>query len=66
MIVNADREDFEAAISGPPCERDVRRFHDDPDRAAWPGNYRDIAVDLAWCMWQEAIKRERNPPECKP
>lgn len=46
-----ERAAFESVIGGPPYERDVRRFADD-DSSAWPGNYRDINVDLAWHIWQ--------------
>lgn len=51
----AERARFEAAISSSPYERNVSRFPEDPDRFAWPGNYRDITVDLAWNMWLEAL-----------
>lgn len=46
-----EREAFEAFMSSPPYERDVARF---PDNAtsAWPGNYKAIDIDLAWCAWQ--------------
>jgi len=54
-----DREAFEAAISCPPYERNIRRYPEEPERYAWPGNYRDISVDLAWCMWQEALASSR-------
>ena len=40
------RAAFEAWISGPPYEREVERFG---DGSAWPGNYRELDVDLAWC-----------------
>jgi len=44
-----EREAFEKAISDSPYEKSIARFSEE---SAWPGNYRDIAVDLAWCMWQ--------------
>lgn len=53
-FMGAERARFEAFIAGPPFERDVRRFPDDPERYAWPGSYRDINVDLAWQAWIEA------------
>jgi hypothetical protein len=46
------RTAFEQIIAGSPYERDVRRFADD-GRSAWPGNYRDGAVDLAWCVLRD-------------
>lgn len=51
------RAEFEAHISGPPFERDTSRFPNDERRYAWPGNYRDINVDLAWQAWQTAWNR---------
>ena len=48
-----ERAAFEAAILAPPYEKDVSRLRDDGS-SAWPGNYRDYAVELAWCMWQAA------------
>lgn len=51
-----DREAFEAWISGPPYEHEVGLFG---DAAAWPGNYRDIDVDLAWQAWKAAIEAIR-------
>jgi len=47
-----ERAAFEAVISGPPYELSVARFPDDATRYAWPGNYKDRAVDLAWNIWQ--------------
>lgn len=46
------RAAFEAWISGPPYEREVERFG---DGSAWPGNYRELDVDLAWCAWSAAM-----------
>jgi len=57
------RAAFEAWISGPPYEREVERFG---DGSAWPGNYRELDVDLAWCAWSAAIglTRERTKERC--
>lgn len=52
------RAEFEAFISGPPFERDVRRFPQDEARFAWPGSYRDLEVDLAWQAWCESARLE--------
>jgi hypothetical protein len=57
------REAFEAAISASPYERSIARYPDDATRSAWPGNYRDIAVDLAWRMWQEAWRLSTVPAQ---
>ena len=46
------RQRFETWISSAPFERSIERFPDDERLFAWPGNYRDIAVELAWQAWQ--------------
>ena len=49
------REAFEAFIAGSPFERAIERYPNDEKRFAWPGSYKDIAVDLAWQTWQAAL-----------
>ena len=49
------REAFEAWISAPPFEQSVSRLN---ASSAWPGSYRDIATDLAWQAWQEALAQQ--------
>ena len=44
------RSAFEAWVSAPPYERKIKRWVD--GTMLWPGNYRDIAVQLAWEAWQ--------------
>ena len=58
------RAAFEAWISAPPYERWIERFG---DGSAWPGNYRDIGVDLAWNAWIDAVTmtRERCAQVCE-
>ena len=51
------RAAFEAWISAPPYEREVERFG---DNSAWPGNYRELDVDLAWCAWSAAMGATRE------
>ena len=51
------RAAFEAWISAPPYEREVERFG---DSSAWPGNYRELDVDLAWCAWSAAMAATRE------
>ena len=48
------RRSFEKWIGGPPYERDLERWPMDESKHAWPGQYKDIAVQLAWEAWQEA------------
>jgi len=49
-----DRKAFEMWISSPPYEKDITKYPDDPELAAWPKCYRDISVQIAWDAWQAA------------
>jgi hypothetical protein len=51
------RERFEKWITSPPFERRIERFPQDEKLFSWPGNYREISVELAWQAWQEAAKQ---------
>lgn len=51
------RAAFEAWISATPFEREVERFG---EGSAWPGNYREIDVDLAWQAWSAAMALTRQ------
>jgi hypothetical protein len=53
----ANRKKFEQWISSAPFEKSIERL---PDNALWPGNYKDIEVDLAWFCWQEVAARARE------
>lgn len=53
------RSSFERWISGPPYERETERWPQDEHRHAWPGQYKDIAVQLAWESWQQAQNNEK-------
>jgi hypothetical protein len=48
------REAFEKWITAPPYEREIARWPQDETKYAWPGQYQDIAVQLAWESWMEA------------
>jgi hypothetical protein len=48
----AERAMFEAFITRPPFEREVQRYPMDEEQYAWPGQYRDIDVEMAWEAWQ--------------
>lgn len=48
------RDQFEAWISAPPYERSLSRHTNDAARTAWPGQYRNYEVELAWNAWQAA------------
>ena len=49
-----NRRSFEAWISAPPYEYEVLRYPEDETKYAWPGQYRNIAVQLAWEAWCES------------
>lgn len=40
-------------------EQSVRRYSDSPHTAAWPGNYREYSVQLAWCAWKARAAHKR-------
>ena len=46
------RKRFEAWITSAPFEKSIDRYPEDARLFSWPGNYRDIAVELAWQAWQ--------------
>ncbi len=52
--INANRALFEDWIGNPPYERDTSRWPNDETRHAWPGQYQDIEVQLAWEAWVES------------
>jgi len=54
IVVDSQRERFEAWISLPPYERDVRR-HGQESLPEWPGQYASIGVQLAWESWCAAL-----------
>ena len=60
------RSSFEQWISGPPYERETERWPQDETKHAWPGQYKDISVQLAWESWQQAQndRTERQTPGC--
>jgi len=57
------RHAFEKWISSPPYEREIDRWPQDETKHSWPGQYKDITVEVAWDAWQEAItdmEREKS------
>jgi len=50
-----ERGQFEQWITSPPFEREVGRWEERAD-VAWPGQYREYEVELAWCAWQERAR----------
>lgn len=49
--MTTERERFEAWITSQPYERSVARA----ERVAWPGQYADYHVELAWAAWQASL-----------
>jgi hypothetical protein len=56
MSEQPERDQFEAWISAAPYEKDIRRYDQAPT-SAWPGQYRDIDVQLAWEAWKAGRRR---------
>ena len=54
------RHAFEKWISSPPYEREIERWPQDETKHSWPGQYKDIAVEVAWDSWQEASKESAS------
>lgn len=54
-VLEVLREAFEDFISSPPFEKSIFR-RDVKD--AWPGQYCDMGVELAWEAWQESSKQQ--------
>lgn len=50
-----EQERFEVWVTNPPFERSVTKHGAE---SAWPGNYKDISVQLAWEAWQESRLNE--------
>lgn len=55
--MNHTRSTFEAWISASPYERSIDRWPNPPSPTTpWPGQYKDLHVQLAWDAWCEALK----------
>jgi hypothetical protein len=57
MSMEQSRKQFEAWVTKSPFEKNIAR---QTDCGAFPGNYRDYAVELAWCAWFDAQNAERE------
>lgn len=55
------RKAFESWITAPPYEREVQRYPNDETKYAWPGQYMDNTVQLAWEAWCEAVAQACGP-----
>lgn len=54
MTDDDERAAFEAWVKAPPYEADTARGG---DRDAWPGQYQNYAVQLAWEAWMQRAGR---------
>jgi hypothetical protein len=58
------RLEFEAYLKAEPFSLNVDRWPDDAvsheERFAWPGQYEVYAVQLAWEVLQEALRRQQE------
>ena len=50
------RHEFEEWISDPPHHKDVTRIPN-LEKYAWPGNYRETDVQMAWDAWKAGAER---------
>jgi hypothetical protein len=57
MKKESNRKAFEEWASAPPFEMDVDRNHHNPALSAWPAQYRDYKVQMAWEAWQASWAR---------
>lgn len=56
IIERMERESFEKFVSAPPFEYRTERM---TELSAWPGNYRVLAVQLAWEAWKARAAHQR-------
>src|SRR6185295_3401359 len=59
---NETRIAFEKWVSTPPFEYDCDRWPNDESKHAWPGQYKDISVQLAWEAWKESQNKSLTTP----
>ena len=52
-----EREAFEKFVVAPPFEYSTERM---TELSAWPGNYRSIAVQLAWESWKARAAHQKH------
>jgi len=52
-----ERARFEKWISSSPFEKEINR-HPNNDYVSWPGQYKDINVELAWEAYQFALEKK--------
>lgn len=55
MALHTSLPIYRVAYAGPFC-RSVARYPNDEQRYAWPDDYRDIAVSLAWHLYQSGYR----------
>lgn len=57
-MMRISRHSFEEWITASPYELETCRWPMDETKCAWPGQYKDIAVQLAWEAWCEAANNK--------
>lgn len=63
MNIEAERLAFELWATSPPIEANIERWPNDAERFAWPEDYQDIAVSLAWDAWIARAEQARREQE---
>ena len=54
------RIEFETWITASPYERSVEKWPDDANNFAWPDQYKDHVVQIAWDAWNESLTNHRE------
>lgn len=62
MSLEQLREKFESWISSPPFELNVNRWPNDETKYAWPNQYQNTEVELAWQAWNEGYELKKLCP----
>lgn len=63
-LIEIERRVFNEFISSPPYEHSIERYPKDERYSAWPGQYRDVNVQLAWESWVASWRRNYGSQEC--
>lgn len=54
------RKEFEKWITDPPFEKNIDRWPNNETLHAWPGQYKDADVQLAWAAWIEVVDQSNK------
>ena len=60
------RTAFEVWVTSSPYEESSERYPNDPTKYGWPGNYKDIRVDMCWQAWKSACELIQGAARVEP